>query len=67
MVAAVFAEQHRIAAKGTRRWYVDDFSKEERLMVIDYQACLDILRHEDGRKSHLFTIFFFMPIPSPKS
>ncbi len=32
---------------------MDDFSKEERLMLIDYQAYLEILRHEDGRKSHL--------------
>jgi hypothetical protein len=37
---------------------VEGFSKEEQLMLEDYQACLDTLRHEDGRKSHLFTIFF---------
>jgi hypothetical protein len=37
---------------------VEGFSKEEQLMLEDYKACLAILRHEDGRKSHLFTVFF---------
>lgn len=37
---------------------MEGFSKEEQLMLEDYKACLDILRHEDGRKSHLFTVFF---------
>jgi hypothetical protein len=35
-----------------------NFSKEEQLLLEDYKACLSILRHEDGRKSHLFTMFF---------
>jgi hypothetical protein len=37
---------------------MEGFSKEEQLMLEDYKACLDMLRHEDGRKSQLFTVFF---------
>lgn len=37
---------------------MEGFSKEEQLMLEDYKACLAILRHEDIRKSHLFTVFF---------
>jgi hypothetical protein len=35
-----------------------ELSKKEHLMLLDYQSCLATLRHEDGRKSHLFSVFF---------
>ncbi len=34
-----------------------ELSKQEQLLLLDYQQCLDMLRHDDGRKSHLFTVF----------
>jgi hypothetical protein len=36
---------------------VAELSRQEQLMLLDYQQCLDMLRHDDGRKSHLFTVF----------
>jgi hypothetical protein len=36
---------------------METLSRQEQLKVVDYQQCLEMLRHEDGRKSQLFTVF----------
>jgi hypothetical protein len=36
---------------------MSDLSKQEQLILANYQECLSMLRHDDGRKAHLFTTF----------
>lgn len=37
-----------------------ELSREEQLLLADWNACIDTIHHEDGRKSHLFSIFLAM-------
>ena len=35
-------------------------TRDDELLLVDYQASLELLKHEDERKSHMFSIFFLV-------